>query len=133
MPNTIAGLSLRAVLRFDAALCIVMGLALIALRNVLAGPTALPTGFLMGAGALLLPVGAFILAVAAPGNPPRAGVVAVVLGNVLWIAASIAVLALGLVPSNAFGTTLILLQAAGVAAIAFVEGRLSRDSAPTQA
>lgn len=110
-----------------------MGLALIALRNLLAGPTGLPTGFLLVAGILLLPVGLFILAVAMPRHPPRAAVTIVVLGNILWVAASVGVLAFEMVEPTGLGTALILAQAVGVAAIAAVEGYLTRPSASVQA
>jgi predicted membrane channel-forming protein YqfA (hemolysin III family) len=121
MLSSITSRSPRTVLRLDGALCLAMGTVLIAMRAAIAGPTGLPTGFLLAAGVLLLPVGLFILAVAWPPGPPRSGVAIVVIGNALWVQASIGVLAVGFVQPTLFGAVLILGQAVAVAVIAAVE------------
>jgi hypothetical protein len=129
MSRTLAGLSLKTVLRFDGALCLFMGIALIVLRNTISGPTGLSAAFLAWAGVLLLPVGLFILAVAAPTPPPRLGVGLVVIGNALWVLASL--VAVGVIDPTGLGIALVLAQAVGVAIIAAVELLLNR--APSQA
>lgn len=129
MSRTLAGLSLKTVLRFDGALCLLMGIALIALRNTISGATGLSAAFLAWAGALLLPVGLFILAVAAPTPPPRHGVGLVVIGNALWVLASIVVVLI--IEPTGLGIALIFVQAVGVTMIAAVELLLNR--VPSQA
>lgn len=121
MYPSIAALSPRMVLRFDGILCLVMGGALIALRDLLSTPTGLPPGFLAGAGALLLPVGLFILAVSWPARPHRAGVAIVVAGNALWVVASLGVLLTSVISPTALGFVVIIGQAGLVTAIAALE------------
>jgi len=121
MLSRIPVLKSRTVLRLDGILCLLMGAALVALRHVLAGPTGLPPGFLAAAGAALLPIGLFILAVGWPERPRRAGVAIVVAGNVLWVLASIGVLAFALVTPTLLGAVIIVAQAVVVAVVAFLE------------
>lgn len=121
MPTRALTLPLRTVLRLDGLVCLAMGGALVALADSLAGPTGLTPTFLTLAGALLLPVGLFILAVAWPAEPPRAGVALVVAGNALWVVASIGVVVTAVVNPTPLGTMLILGQAAAVAVIAVLE------------
>ena len=121
MPARFAALSPRTVLRLDGVLCLVMGGALLALQSVLAAPLGLPPGFLAGAGVLLLLVGLFIVAVSWPASPSRLGVAIVVIGNVLWVVASIGVILVGVVEPTSLGVALILAQAAAVAVIAALE------------
>ena len=114
-------LPLRPILMLDAAACIVMGLGFVALAGPIGALTDLPVGFTRIAGLLLLPVAAFILLVATRREIPAAGVAVVVIGNVGWVLASLAVALGGLVEANAAGTALIVVQAAAVAAIAALE------------
>jgi hypothetical protein len=130
MLSSITSLSPRTVLRLDGALCLAMGAVLVALHAAIAGPTGLSTGFLLTAGVLLLPVGLFILAVALLPGPTRSGVAIVVIGNALWVLASIGVLVAGFVQPTLFGAVLILGQAVAVAVFAAVEAlHLSRRQA----
>lgn len=117
----------RTVLLFDGVLCLVMGGGLIALRSVLAEPTGLDATFLAGAGALLLPVGVFILAVAGGILPARFGLAMIVAGNLAWAAASIILPVAGVIAPTGLGLALILLQALAVAVIAALEARGLRD------
>lgn len=123
MTAWMSALSPRIVLRLDGLLCLVMGGALIGLRGVLAELTGLTPGFLTAAGAILVPVGVFILAVSAQAATPRLGVMTVVGGNLAWVLASIGVVVSGLVAPTPVGMVLILGQAAAVAVIAAVEAR----------
>jgi hypothetical protein len=129
MQRLLDTLSTRTVLVADGALCLAMGAGLIALRTVLAAPTGLDAGFLAGAGLLLLPVGAFILAVASGWFPARLGLAAIVVGNVGWAAASVILPLTGLIAPTALGLALVLGQAAAVAVIAAVEARGLRGAA----
>ncbi len=113
----------RSVLNADGVLCIAMGAGLIVLRSGLAGPTGLDAAFLGGAGALLLPVGAFILLVAAGRFPSRVGLPLIVAGNVAWAAASVILPIAGVIAPTPLGFAFLLVQAAAVAVIAAVEAR----------
>lgn len=113
-------LPLRTILLFDAAACVGMGALLVALAGPLAALMALPAPLLFWAGMILFPVAGFMAVVARwlPGNQPA--VMLVILGNVLWVAASVALLA-GLVAPNALGVVFVLGQAAFVAVMARLE------------
>ncbi|WP_181703662.1 hypothetical protein [Chthonobacter albigriseus] len=121
MPFDRKSLPLRPILMADAAACLVMGIGLIGLAGPLEPLTGLSQTFAMVAGALLLPVAAFILVVASRPAIPAAGVAVIVAGNVGWIAASLLILATGMVQTTALGTTLVLAQAAAVAVITALE------------
>lgn len=120
---------IRTILVADGALCLAMGAGLIALRALLAEPTGLAPGFLAGAGGLLLPVGVFILAVAAGWVPFRFGLAVIVAGNLAWAAASVVLPIAGLIAPTSLGLALILGKAAAVAALAVLEARGLRGHA----
>jgi uncharacterized protein YjeT (DUF2065 family) len=105
----------------DGLACLGMGAGLAGLAPALASLTELAPSFLRGAGLLLLPIGAFILWLATRREVPAWGVAATVAGNAAWVAASLGLLAVGLVQPNGLGTALILGQAAAVAVIAALE------------
>jgi hypothetical protein len=111
----------RPLLLVDAATCTAMGVALIAASGPIAGLTQLPAPLLSGAGVALLPVAALMALVASRRPLPAAGLRLVVVGNLLWIAASIALLVGGWVAPNALGTAFVLAQAIAVAALAMLE------------
>ncbi|MEQ8429381.1 MAG: hypothetical protein RLN94_08930 [Roseovarius sp.] len=106
-----------------------MGVGLVALAGPLAGLMALPAPLLFWAGAILFPVAAYMAAVALwlPGNAPA--VMLVILGNVLWVVASLALLA-GVVAPNALGVAFLLGQAAFVAVMARLEQLALRAANP---
>lgn len=124
MPIPAALLSLRAALCIDGLACIAMGLALAALNEILAEPTGLSSAFLQATGALLVPLGFYIVAVAWPRTPPRYGAISVVWGNLFWVLASFGIVAFGIVEPTALGTALIVAQAAWVTGIAVWEAKL---------
>ncbi|MEQ8292869.1 MAG: hypothetical protein RIA08_11745 [Roseovarius sp.] len=121
--------SLPSILLIDAAACLGMGVGLVALAGPLAGLMALPAPLLFWAGAILFPVAAYMAAVALwlPGNAPA--VMLVILGNVLWVVASLALLA-GVVAPNALGVAFLLGQAAFVAVMARLEQLALRAANP---
>lgn len=120
-----AVLTLRRLLSLDGFSCLVMGLLLCALPDTLASLGGLPEGLLRVAGLLLFPCAALMFGAALPNRTPPALAWLVVLGNVGWIAASLAVLGLirGVTP---LGEALVLGQAAVVAVVAWLEYRRLR-------
>jgi hypothetical protein len=105
----------------DGLACLGMGAGLVGFVPTLATLTDLAPSFLRGAGLLLLPIGAFILWLASRRDVSGPGVMAVVVGNAAWVAASFGLLAAGLVQPNGLGTALIVGQALAVALIAALE------------
>ena len=125
---------LKLVLAADALSCLGMGAALAAASAPLSALFGLSEGLLFGAGAALLPIGLFILAVALRKTVAPLFVHAIVAGNVLWVVAS-AVLAANAAEATAIGTAFVLAQALAVAALTLLEAagtsRSQRDLAPT--
>ncbi|CAA9318053.1 MAG: hypothetical protein AVDCRST_MAG90-858 [uncultured Microvirga sp.] len=113
-----SNIPLRTILAIDAATCLGMGAALALGSGPIAGLTGLPPNLLLWAGLVLLPTAVFIAIVAR--RPFGWGVRAVVLGNVLWVGASLLVLA-GASGANALGVAFVLAQAAVVAVFAWCE------------
>jgi hypothetical protein len=120
-------LSLRALLRLDAAACAAMALILVPAARPLAAATALPAGLLTGAGLALAAVAVFIAAVSRA--PAPWAVRTVVAGNAAWAAASVALIATGRADPNALGAALVLGQAGAVAGIAALEHAAARRAA----
>lgn len=122
--------ALRRLLALDAATCAVMGVALIAAAGPVAAATALPEPLLSLAGAVLMPIAAFMALVAFREQVPAVGAVLVVAGNVLWVAASIGIVLAGLVAPNALGLALVIAQALAVTVLAGLEYRALRLAGP---
>lgn len=111
-------LTLRGILAFDAVTCGVMGAVLSLASGPVSRLTGLPTQLVMITGLALLPITIVIALVA--WRPGAAGVRIVVLGNALWVCASLAVLAAPIEPT-VLGTAFVLAQAAVVAVLAWLE------------
>lgn len=113
--------SLKNVLLIDALTCALFG----ALTTFGAGPvaaaTALPVSLVFYAGLSLFPVAAFMAFAGL--RVDRAPVLAWLAagGNVLWVAASLGLLAGGLVAPNPMGEAFVLGQAAVVGILAALE------------
>jgi hypothetical protein len=121
MSSALTRLSLNTLLVLDAATCALMGLALMAGASTVSALTDLPAPLLFWAGALLLPIAAF-MAVASRGRPVAGWAAGVVIaGNVLWVAASLLLPASGLVSPNALGWAFLAGQAGVVAVLAILE------------
>jgi hypothetical protein len=114
-------LSLRTVLFFDAATCAVMGTALMLGAGPIASLTLIPPSLLYYAGLMLLPIAAFMALVALPANPPALGVWLVILGNIGWVIASVALIFGDWIAPNTLGILFIGAQAAAVALLAALE------------
>jgi hypothetical protein len=122
---------LARILTLDAATCAAMGLLLVLASGPIAGLTAIPAGLLFAAGALLLPIAAYMALVARAGTGNAALVWLVILGNVGWVVASLALF--GFIAPNGLGVTLILGQALVVALLAWLEGTAWRGGRPSAA
>lgn len=121
MTNVITRPSLRQILIIDAVTCIAMG-ALLTITSVpLGGFLGISATLLFYAGLVLLPVAAFMILVAVRPDVPVEGALVVVAGNVLWVLASIVLLAGSLITPNGLGVTFVVLQAAAVAVLAVLE------------
>lgn len=112
---------LRAILALDGVACLAMGAGLAGLSSFLGSQTDLSPTFLRVAGLLLLPIGAFILAVASRREIPGWGVTLIVAGNGGWVLASLILPLVGLIQPNVLGLVLVIGQAVAVAVIAGLE------------
>jgi hypothetical protein len=112
---------LRRVLLADAATCAATGLFLTLLARPLAPLFGLPAELHLYAGASLFPVAAFIAWVASRAYLSRRAVSLVILGNILWVAASLVLLAPGWVSPTALGYIFVVAQAAAVGLLAELE------------
>jgi hypothetical protein len=112
---------LRRVLVLDAASCIGMGVLVTAGTGYLESLLGLPAPLLRTTGASLLPFAGVLIWLATRSVPPRAGVIAVIVCNAVWVIDSLALLASGWLAPTALGTAFILAQAAAVAVLAVLE------------
>lgn len=109
----------QLVYRFDAALSLTMGIALV----VLAAPLANLIGWapmhmvLLGAGIFLLPWALFNWTIGAATGPDRISLIANLLGDGLWVLLSAAILILYSAQMTAIGVTFIIAQALAVSVI----------------
>jgi len=113
--------SLRTLLYVDAATCGGMGVVLAIGSGLIADLARLPAELVFYTGLVLLPIAAFMAFVAARPVPPVAGVWLIVVGNVLWVAASGLLLVSGLISPNALGWAFVIAQALVVAVLARLE------------
>lgn len=124
---------LRNALALDAAACAGMGLMLAGAAGVLSDPLGFPTGFLRGAGLVLLPCAAMLAWFASRETLPRWAVHLVVAVNLLWIADSVLVLLMGWFAPSWLGIAFVLGQALAVAAVTELEILGLRRSVDSQA
>jgi hypothetical protein len=117
---------LKAVLLFDAATCLLMGVLFVTAFKFVSGITDIPQPLLYYAGLLLLPIGLFMAATALWWPRSSGAVWLIIAGNAGWVIASLAVLAV--IAANGLSSALILIQAIVVAVLAWVEHRALRTS-----
>jgi hypothetical protein len=111
---------LKLVLAADAVSCLGMGAVLSAAAAPLAGLFGLAGGLVSGAGLTLLPIGLFILIVSRREAVAPIFVYAIIAGNALWIAESLAVAATA--PAITWlGTAFVVAQAGIVAVVTALE------------
>jgi len=110
---------LSTILLLDATTCVAAGALMAFGSNFVAGLTAIPAPLLTWAGLILFPIAALMAYVALQAAPPRPLVWLIVVGNIGWVAASLALFAV--IAPNALGVAFILAQAAAVAVLALLE------------
>ena len=123
---------LRRALLVDATASGTMGLAFASASRSLAGLLGFPAAALFWVGFFLVAFAGFLIWLARRPRMPRLLVVAVVVGNVLWVAGSLALLPAGLVDLTGLGVAVVLGQAAAVAVFAAVEYGGLRQLQPAQ-
>lgn len=111
--------ALQGVLLLDAATCVAAGALMAFGSSFVAGLTAIPAPLLTWAGLILFPVAALMAYAGLQASPPRPLVWLIILGNIGWVAASLAVFAF--IGPNALGHVFIVAQAAAVAVLALLE------------
>lgn len=119
-------LSLKTLIAADALTCATMGTILLAGSAAISPIIHVPQPLLHYAGLSLFPIAAF-MALTVIASTPRWAVNLVILGNLLWAAASVFLPASGVIAPNALGWTLLIGQAAIVALLAKLERDASRD------
>lgn len=124
---------LRNALALDAAACAGLGLLLAGAAGVLSDPLGFPTGFLRGAGLVLLPCAAMLAWFASRETLPRWAVHLVVAVNLLWIADSVLILLMGWFAPSSLGIAFVLGQALAVAVVTELEILGLRRSTDSQA
>jgi hypothetical protein len=124
-------LSLRPLLAVDAVTCAGMGVVLTFGSGPLAGWTELPPGLLRYAGIALIAIAVVIAAVAASRTLRPLAVRAIIAGNVLWVAASAAVLVPGWLAPNELGVAFIIAQALVLVVLIGLERGALRRSLPS--
>lgn len=121
--------ALQTVLKFDAATCILMAALLILASRLVAGMTAIPAPLLFWAGMILLPVSGVMAILSLSTNVPAWAVRLVVGGNIAWVLASLLLPVFGAFSPNGLGWVFVLVQAAVVAAFAWLEWITARHPA----
>ncbi|MEQ8697984.1 MAG: hypothetical protein RLT05_15685 [Bauldia litoralis] len=117
---------LRRALFADALASGAMALLLVAGGGLLAGLLGMAPGFLRGVGLFLVPYAAFVGYLASRSVPPATLTWIVIIGNGLWVVASIAVLVGGILSPTALGVAFVLAQAAAVGVFAELQYMGSR-------
>jgi hypothetical protein len=111
---------LKRVLMLDAASCLGMGALLAPAAGVLSPLFGLESSLLLGAGAVLIPTGLFILWVATRAQIRPLFVYLVIAGNFIWVLESL-LLVRGAAEINGLGTAFLVAQAVAVAGLALLE------------
>ena len=122
---------LRRILIIDAVTCVGTGLLLGLFAVQLEPLLGLPYTLLQYAGLALLPIAAFMAWLGLRNDSWKAGVWTVILGNVLWVAGSLALL--GWLSPTPVGTVFVLAQAFAVAMLALLEYLAQRRSSARRA
>lgn len=121
---------LRRVLLFDAATCVLTGLALLTASATVEEMLAVPAPLSRASSLVLLSFGAAVAWVGTRHELLRKAVWAVITINVLWAIESVLALAFGWLEPNSLGRTLIVAQAIAVAVIAELQFLGLRRAAP---
>lgn len=122
----LAGGRLPVILRADAAVAGLNGLAYLVASAPLGRLLGLPAGLLLAAGTFLMVYGLGVWAVARPLPPARSAVQAVIAANAIWVLDSLVLFLAGWFSPTTAGQVWILLQATTVAAFAALQWRALR-------
>lgn len=124
--SSISVVTLRRVLWLDAISGLLMACAHVFFNDLLTQLLGVPERWLLLTAPVLF--GTFVLAGAlgSRARPPLVGVDMLVLGNALWVLASVAVCWSGVWPLTGLGSAWVLLQALVVVAMATLEWRGAR-------
>ncbi|MGE0797596.1 MAG: hypothetical protein AB7G13_27070 [Lautropia sp.] len=122
---------LRVLLAVDALTCLLTGTVLVLATSPIADLTAIPAALLHGAGLALLPIAAFMAFYTTRGRVPGWALSVIVLGNALWVLASVLLPLTGSIRPNGLGWIFLLGQAAVVAVLAVLESRAGRAATVT--
>lgn len=119
MSPTHSNTAFQNILLLDAATCVAAGALMAFGSDFVASLTAIPAPLLYWAGLILFPVAALMAYAGLQASPPRPLVWLIILGNIGWVAASLAVFAF--IAPNALGSIFIVAQSATVAVLALLE------------
>jgi hypothetical protein len=116
-----ATIPLRRLRLVDTATCFAMGVLLTAGATPLAALTEIPAALLMYAGIALFPIAVVIAVVATKATTSVPYVSLVVIGNLVWVVASLALMLGPWIRPNALGHAFIGIQALVVAVLLVLE------------
>lgn len=122
---------IRPLLWFDAATCLAMSVLLAIANGPLSALLGLPAVLLQECAVLLVAYAGFVAFVATR-TDPTGGTKIVAAGNIVWVAASLALLAGPWAQPTAVGTAFVAVQALAVAGIAALQLAIVR-AAPASA
>jgi hypothetical protein len=125
-------LSIRPILRIDAAITGATALLMLAGAPLLDGLLDLPAALLAGAGAVLVPYVGYLLWLAGRDAVPRTGVLLTIGANIAWAIGCVALLVAGWTEPNALGVAFILLNAGAVLVFADLQVLALRGERPRQ-
>jgi hypothetical protein len=117
---------LRVVLKVDAAVTGVNGVAYLAAAEPLEDLLGVQAGLLRGLGAFLVVFAVLVAVVASRAKVPQGMVTAIAGANAVWAAGSVAFAIAGVSSPTTVGTIWIAMQAIVVAAFAALQWRFSR-------
>jgi hypothetical protein len=112
---------LRRVLAVDAIGTAALALAAVIAAGPLSAALGIPAPWFVGVGLLLLPFAAWVGSLARQINPRRRQVWLLIVGNDMWIAASLVLAFSGWLPLSELAAEFIVAQAALTATIATLE------------
>lgn len=124
---------LPRVLWADAALSMLTGLLQLAASDGLSRLTGLPAALLWGTGLFYIAYAATIAWMASRDPSPRALVMLVAVGNIVWGLVCIGLLAAGTWPTTALGNAWVIAQAVAVVVLGDLQWVGLRASAPRRA